>query len=113
VARERLAADPLAGQPMADRRHRAATRKETAPDPGTGRFPRNGPEDAAGGGVVVWFGALKLIGSSPVHELIAATLPFVDADLSMPVLGVVGIVLGPALAAGVVPRITVLVLCGH
>jgi putative oxidoreductase len=48
-----------------------------------------------------------------VHELIAATLPFVDADLSMPVLGVVGIVLGPALAAEVVPRITVPVLCGH
>jgi putative oxidoreductase len=64
-------------------------------------------------GVFVWFGALKLVGSSPVHELIAATLPFVDADLSVPVLGVVEILLGLALAAGVFPRITLLVLCGH
>jgi putative oxidoreductase len=63
--------------------------------------------------VFVWFGALKLVGSSPVHELIAATLPFVDADLSVPVLGVVEIVIGLALAAGVFPRITLLVLCGH
>jgi uncharacterized membrane protein YphA (DoxX/SURF4 family) len=63
--------------------------------------------------VFVWFGALKLVGSSPVHELIAATLPFVDPDVSVPVLGVVEIVLGLALAAGVLPRITLLVLAGH
>jgi uncharacterized membrane protein YphA (DoxX/SURF4 family) len=63
--------------------------------------------------VFVWFGALKLIGSSPVHELIAQTLPFVDADLSVPVLGVVEVVLGLALAAGVLPRITLLILSGH
>jgi putative oxidoreductase len=63
--------------------------------------------------VFVWFGALKLVGSSPVHELIAATLPFVDADISVPVLGVVEIVLGLALASGIFPRITLLVLSGH
>ncbi|MFD2090979.1 DoxX family membrane protein [Blastococcus deserti] len=63
--------------------------------------------------VFVWFGALKLVGASPVHELIGATLPFVDADLSVPALGVVEVVLGLALAAGVFPRITLLVLCGH
>ena len=63
--------------------------------------------------VFVWFGALKLVGSSPVHELIAQTLPFLDADLTVPALGVVEIVLGLALAAGVLPRITLLVLCGH
>jgi putative oxidoreductase len=63
--------------------------------------------------VFVWFGALKLVGSSPVHDLIAATLPFVDPGVSVPVLGVVEIVLGLALAAGVLPRITLLVLAGH
>ena len=63
--------------------------------------------------VFVWFGALKLVGSSPVHDLIAQTLPFVDADVAVPVLGAVEVVLGLALAAGVLPRITLLVLCGH
>ena len=63
--------------------------------------------------VFVWFGALKLVGSSPVHDLIAQTLPVVDPDLAVPVLGAVEIVLGLALAAGVLPRITLLVLCGH
>ena len=63
--------------------------------------------------VFVWFGALKLVGSSPVHDLIAQTLPFVDPDLAVPVLGAVEIVLGLALAAGVLPRITLLILCGH
>ena len=63
--------------------------------------------------VFVWFGALKLIGASPVHDLIARTLPFVDADLSVPALGVVEVVLGLVLATGFLPRITLLVLAGH
>jgi uncharacterized membrane protein YphA (DoxX/SURF4 family) len=63
--------------------------------------------------VFVWFGALKLTGASPVHELIAATLPFVDPDLAVPVLGGVEVALGLALALGVLPRITLLVLAGH
>jgi uncharacterized membrane protein YphA (DoxX/SURF4 family) len=63
--------------------------------------------------VFVWFGALKLIGASPVHELIAATLPFVDPDLAVPVLGGVEVALGLALALGVLPRITLLLLAGH
>ena len=63
--------------------------------------------------VFVWFGALKLIGTSPVHDLIARTLPFIDADLSVPALGVVEVALGLILAVGVLPRITLLVLAGH
>ena len=63
--------------------------------------------------VFVWFGALKLIGASPVYDLIARTLPFIDADLSVPALGVVEVVLGLVLAVGVLPRITLLVLAGH
>jgi len=63
--------------------------------------------------VFVWFGALKLVGSSPVHDLIAQTLPFVDPDLTVPALGAVEIMIGLVLAAGILPRITLLVLCGH
>lgn len=63
--------------------------------------------------VFVWFGALKLIGASPVHELIAQTLPFIDADLSVPALGVVEVALGLVLATGFLPRITLLVMAGH
>lgn len=64
-------------------------------------------------GVFVWFGALKLAGVSPVHELIAQTLPFVDADLAVPALGVVEVAIGLVLAIGILPRITLLVLAGH
>ncbi|UOY02317.1 DoxX family protein [Blastococcus sp. PRF04-17] len=63
--------------------------------------------------VFVWFGALKIFGVSPVHELIGQTLPFIDADLAVPALGVVEVVIGLVLAAGILPRITLLVLAGH
>ena len=63
--------------------------------------------------VFVWFGALKLIGASPVYELIARTLPFLDPDLSVPALGAVEVALGLVLAVGVLPRVTLLVLAGH
>jgi uncharacterized membrane protein YphA (DoxX/SURF4 family) len=63
--------------------------------------------------VFVWFGALKLIGETPVRELIAQTLPFIDADLSVPALGAVEVAIGLVLAVGLLPRITLLVLAGH
>ena len=63
--------------------------------------------------VFVWFGALKLAGVSPVETLLAETLPFIDAGISVPVLGVVEVVLGIALAIGKLPRIVLLVLAGH
>ena len=63
--------------------------------------------------VFVWFGALKLMGTSPVEGLLAATLPFIDADLSVPVLGGIEVLIGLVLAAGILPRLTLLVLTGH
>jgi len=63
--------------------------------------------------VFVWFGALKVAGISPVHDLIAATLPFLDADVSVPALGAVEVAIGLALAIGFFPRVTLLVLAGH
>ena len=64
-------------------------------------------------GVFVWFGALKLAGVSPVESLLAETLPFVDASISVPVLGAVEVLLGVALAIGRFPRIVLLLLAGH
>lgn len=64
-------------------------------------------------GVFVWFGALKVAGVSPVHDLIAATLPWFDADVIVPALGAVEITIGLLLAVGIFPRVTLLVLVGH
>jgi uncharacterized membrane protein YphA (DoxX/SURF4 family) len=63
--------------------------------------------------VFVWFGALKLMGESPVYELIARTLPFIDADISVPALGAVEVAIGLVLATGFLPRVALLVLAGH
>jgi uncharacterized membrane protein YphA (DoxX/SURF4 family) len=63
--------------------------------------------------VFVWFGALKLAGTSPVESLLAETLPFVDASISVPVLGAVEVALGLALAIGRFPRFVLLVMAGH
>jgi len=63
--------------------------------------------------VFLWFGALKLSGDSPVAGLIAATLPFVDPATSVPVLGVVEVLLAVAVVVGRAPRMTLLVLAAH
>jgi putative oxidoreductase len=63
--------------------------------------------------VFVWFGALKLTGDSPVEGLIGATLPFLSTDVTLPVLGVVEVVLGLAVAVGRAPRVVLLVLAGQ
>ena len=63
--------------------------------------------------VFVWFGALKLAGVSPVENLLAETLPVIDASISVPVLGAVEVALGLALAIGRFPRLVLLALVGH
>jgi uncharacterized membrane protein YphA (DoxX/SURF4 family) len=63
--------------------------------------------------VFVWFGALKFTGASPVRTLIGATLPFLNPDIAVPALGGIEIAIGLAVAAGVLPRITLLVMAGH
>jgi uncharacterized membrane protein YphA (DoxX/SURF4 family) len=63
--------------------------------------------------VFVWFGALKFTGASPVRDLIAATLPFVNPDVAVPALGGIEIAIGLAVALGRLPRVTLLVLAGH
>jgi uncharacterized membrane protein YphA (DoxX/SURF4 family) len=63
--------------------------------------------------VFVWFGVLKIAGVSPVGRLLSATLPFVNQDVLVPVLGVVEVVIGLAVATGRMPRLVLLVLVGH
>lgn len=63
--------------------------------------------------VFVWFGALKISGASPVRELIGSTLPFINPNISVPVLGAVELVIGLTLLIGRFPRITLLSLAGH
>jgi uncharacterized membrane protein YphA (DoxX/SURF4 family) len=63
--------------------------------------------------VFVWFGALKIVGVSPVRDLLVATLPFLPANVVVPGLGGVEVVLGLAVASGVFRRMTLLVLVGH
>src|SRR4051794_10402710 len=44
--------------------------------------------------VFIWFGALKVAGLTPVGELVARTVPWVDAGFLVPALGVVEIAIG-------------------
>jgi uncharacterized membrane protein YkgB len=52
------------------------------------------------GVVFIWFGALKLADATPVKELVADTVPWVDPELSVRVLGGFEIVVGAALMSG-------------
>lgn len=44
--------------------------------------------------VFIWFGALKILGNTPVHELVASTVYWVDPDWFVPALGVVEALIG-------------------
>jgi putative oxidoreductase len=52
------------------------------------------------GVVFVWFGALKVAGATPVADLVAATVPWMDRTWFVPLLGVIEMLLGIALFAG-------------
>lgn len=52
------------------------------------------------GVVFVWFGALKVANVTPVGDLVAGTVPWVDPDLFVPALGGFEVVLGLLLMSG-------------
>jgi putative oxidoreductase len=52
------------------------------------------------GVVYVWFGILKIIGASPIADLVAAMMPFLPPQVAVIGLGAVEVVLGLALIAG-------------
>jgi uncharacterized membrane protein YphA (DoxX/SURF4 family) len=63
--------------------------------------------------VFIWFGLLKILGDSPVADLVSATLPWADPHLIVPVLGGIEAVLGVALLLGRAQRAVLLILSAH
>ena len=53
--------------------------------------------------VFIWFGALKVTGTSPVERLVADTVPLADGSWFVPLLGAFEMVLGLALLLGAYP----------
>lgn len=62
------------------------------------------------GVVFVWFGVLKIVGASPVHDLVATTVPWIDDGLLLPALGALETLVGLGLLAGRLIRVVLLVL---
>ena len=58
--------------------------------------------------VFIWFGALKLVGRSPVAELVGQIVYWLPADVFVPVLGVWEVAVGVGLLLGVALRLTLL-----
>ncbi|BDI22787.1 DoxX family membrane protein [Herbiconiux sp. L3-i23] len=52
------------------------------------------------GVVYLWFGALKIIGESPIADLVASMVPFLPADAVVVSLGVVEVIFGALLLIG-------------
>jgi putative oxidoreductase len=65
------------------------------------------------GVVFVWFGALKVANVTPVGDLVAGTVPWVDPAWFVPVLGGVEVALGLGLLLGRAITVICAVLVGH
>lgn len=65
------------------------------------------------GAVFIWFGALKVTGSSPVYELVARTLPWFPGHTVVPLLGGLELAMGAALMLGLLLRVVLPVLVAH
>jgi putative oxidoreductase len=65
------------------------------------------------GVLFVWFGGLKVAGSSPVSALVAGTLPWADPHMIVPVLGGAEVLLGLGLVTGLALRLVLPVLAVH
>lgn len=56
----------------------------------------------------IWFGTLKVIGASPVAQLVADTLPMFPPEVIVPAVGVLEIIIGIGLMTRFALRITLL-----
>ena len=65
------------------------------------------------GVVFIWFGALKVAGTTPVADLVTGAVPWFDGAWFVPLLGGVEVVLGLALLVGRELTIVAAVLAGH
>ncbi len=60
------------------------------------------------GVIFVWFGVLKVIGDSPVYDLVASTVYLVPPELFVPFLGFWEIAVGLGLLTGLALRLTLI-----
>jgi putative oxidoreductase len=65
------------------------------------------------GVVFIWFGALKVAGATPVADLVAGTVPWLDRTWFVPALGATEMVFGVALLIGRLLPFVCVVLTGH
>ncbi|HEU5485018.1 MAG TPA: DoxX family membrane protein [Microlunatus sp.] len=63
--------------------------------------------------VFIWFGALKVAGTTPVADLVAGTVPWLDRAWFVPALGAVEVLLGVALLIGRMITFVGVVLTAH
>ncbi len=63
--------------------------------------------------VFLWFGALKITDATPVGDLVAHTVPFVDRHVLVPGMGVLEVALGVGLLVGWGYRIVLPTMIGH
>ncbi len=68
---------------------------------------------AALGVVFIWFGALKVAGTTPVADLVAGTVPWLDRTWFIPALGAAEIIMGIALLVGRLMPFVCAVLAAH
>src|SRR5271167_722 len=65
------------------------------------------------GVVFIWFGLLKVIGVTPVADLVTSVISWVPVTLSVPLVGIFEVVLGFGLVVGYGLRFTLLLLWLH
>jgi uncharacterized membrane protein YkgB len=65
------------------------------------------------GAVFLWFGVLKVAGTSPVRDLVADTVPFLPASWLVPAVGVFEVLAGMALIAAVRVRLVAALTALH
>lgn len=63
--------------------------------------------------VFVWFGALKVLNATPVADLVANTMPFLDRAWFVPALGAVEVVFGLAIIVGRYLGLVCILVAGH
>jgi uncharacterized membrane protein YphA (DoxX/SURF4 family) len=65
------------------------------------------------GVVFVWFGALKVLGVSPVARIVSGTLPWADPHATLIVLGGAEVAFGLALVTGYALRVVLPLMVAH
>lgn len=61
--------------------------------------------------VFIWFGVLKIVGQTPVADLVASTVYWVDPDAVVPVLGAFEVAVGLGLLFGRALRVVLALFC--